>query len=72
MKTVAGIGDDAALEGFALAGVHVVIAAGDAAIHAAWASLDASVGLVILSARAAEVLDSDLDRHPGRLTVVMP
>ena len=71
MNTVAAIGDDAGLEGFALAGVQVLGAAGAAEITAAWDSLDESVGLVILSAQAAEVLASDLDHYPDRLTVVM-
>jgi vacuolar-type H+-ATPase subunit F/Vma7 len=72
MNTVAGIGDDSALDGFALAGVTVHSADTDFESTAAWENLDDAVGLVILSARAAQVLDVVLAQCPDRLTVVMP
>lgn len=72
MNTVAGIGEDTNLEGFALAGVKVTIAQTDSEISDAWRNLDTTVAMVILSARAAHVLADELGRHPDRLTVVMP
>jgi len=72
MNTVAGIGEDSTLEGFALAGVVVHVAETDHAIMAAWENLHDTVGLVILSDRAAQVLDAELAQRPDRLTVVMP
>lgn len=50
MSTVVGIGATHEMEGFALAGVRVIPAASAAEVTAAWAELDADVGLVILSA----------------------
>jgi vacuolar-type H+-ATPase subunit F/Vma7 len=72
MNTVAAIGSDHVLEGFTLTGVRVVTAEGEAAIKAAWAGLEDSVGLVILSVEAAEVLADQLRDRPERLTVTLP
>lgn len=72
MNTVAAIGSDHLLEGFTLAGVRVITAEGDAAIEAAWAGLEDTVGLVILSAEAATVLAPEIARRRDRLTLTLP
>ena len=72
MSTVVAIGADSALEGFALAGVQIIVAEADADIAAAWDRLNDEVGLVILSAPAAQLLEARLDSRPDLLTVVMP
>jgi vacuolar-type H+-ATPase subunit F/Vma7 len=72
MSTVVGIGATHEMEGFALAGVTVIPAALDAEVTAAWAGLDADVGLVILSADAGRQLRTVLDSRTDVLTVVMP
>ncbi len=65
---VAAIGEPVRLAGLALVGVVVLPAEDAAAVRAAWASLGEDVVVVILTARAAEVLGPVGDR----LTVVMP
>lgn len=72
MSTVVGIGATHEMEGFALAGVKVIPAASEAEVTAAWAELDSSVGLVILSADAGQQLRPALDSRADVLTVVMP
>lgn len=72
MATVVALGETHELVGFALAGARVVHAADAAALVAAWAALDADVGLAILSPLAATALDAVLDDRPDVLTVVMP
>ena len=72
MRTVVGIGEEGALTGFTLTGVPVITAENDSEIIAAWDDLDDDVGLVILSARASEVLRADLEGRTDRLSVVMP
>ncbi len=64
--------EEAELEGFALVGVRVRAAETPALVLGAWHDLDADVGLVILSAAAAEVLGPTLTDRPGTITVVMP
>ena len=72
MSAVVGIGATQEMEGFALAGVAVIPASSDAEVTAAWAGLDADVGLVILSADAGQQLRAVLDSRTDVLTVVMP
>ena len=72
MSTAVGIGATHEMEGFALAGVRVIRAASDAEVNAAWAGLDADVGLVILSADAGRQLRTVLDSRTDVLTAVMP
>ena len=72
MSAVIGIGATHEMEGFALAGVHVISAATDAEVDAAWTGLDDAVGLVILSPAAARHLEGKLDARADVLTVVMP
>jgi vacuolar-type H+-ATPase subunit F/Vma7 len=69
---VVALGADADLVGFALAGVLVLRTTTDEEIRRAWTALDDDVGLVILTTRAAEVLDDVLDERPRTLTAVAP
>lgn len=74
MGTVAAIGARTRVCGLALAGVDVLVAEDPDAVRAAWRALPGTVGLVILTAQAAEVLgDAATTPDPARpLTVVMP
>lgn len=71
MGGVVAIAGDRDVEGFALVGVTVHSTETDADVEAAWeAASDA--GLVILSARAAEVLGDRLEERHDTLTVTLP
>ncbi|MGW1046882.1 V-type ATP synthase subunit F [Streptomyces sp. NPDC002547] len=74
MSTVAAIGTRTRVSGLALAGVDVLIAEDPDAVRSAWRKLPDTVGLVILTAGAAEALDDGATTPaPSRpLTVVMP
>ena len=72
MSTVVALGRDHRLVGFVLAGVRVIDAATDAEIERAWDDLDDDVGLVILSADAADRLQPNLANRPDVLTVELP
>ncbi|MEU3246211.1 V-type ATP synthase subunit F [Streptomyces sp. NPDC006875] len=74
MGTVAAIGARTRVSGLALAGVDVLVAEDPDAVRSAWRTLPGTVGLVILTAVAAEALGSAATApHPSRpLTVVMP
>ncbi len=72
MSRIVGIGATHEMEGFALAGVHVIPASTDAEVTAAWAGLDSDVGLVVLSPAAFQEIQDGLDSRPDLLTVVMP
>jgi len=72
MSTVVAVGRDHRLVGFVLAGVRVVDAATEAEIERAWDDLDDDVGLVILSADAADALRPNLAARPDVLTVELP
>jgi vacuolar-type H+-ATPase subunit F/Vma7 len=72
MSTVAAIGETHGLEGFALVGVTIHAASTNAEIIDAWGNLDPDVGLVILSATAADALQPLLADRPDTLTVTMP
>ena len=71
-RTVVAIGDADHIEGFALAGVIVKIAAEPDAVREAWEQLGDDVGLVILGAAAADVLGEARGGRHGLLSVVMP
>ncbi|MFI6358127.1 V-type ATP synthase subunit F [Streptomyces sp. NPDC050743] len=74
MGTVAAIGARTSVCGLALAGVDVLVAEDPDAVRRAWRTLPGTVGLVILTAEAAEVL-GDAAMAPAAtrpLTVVMP
>ncbi|MFJ2565558.1 V-type ATP synthase subunit F [Streptomyces sp. NPDC094154] len=74
MGTVAAIGARTDVCGLALAGVDVLVAEEPDAVREAWRTLPDTVGLVILTPEAAEVLqDAATAPRPARpLTVVMP
>jgi len=72
MSRVAAIGDEQRVRGFALAGVTVMTAADETAARAAWETLDADVGLVILTPSAAQGLRGELASAPRRLWVELP
>ncbi|MFF4793876.1 V-type ATP synthase subunit F [Streptomyces sp. NPDC091412] len=74
MGTVAAIGARTNVCGLALAGVDVLVAEEPDAVREAWRTLPDTVGLVILTPEAAEVLgDAATAPQPARpLTVVMP
>ncbi len=72
MSTVSAIGESQELEGFALVGVSVKVAADKDSFIRAWRHLGDDVGLVILSAAAAETLTPLFGDRRETLTVVMP
>lgn len=72
MSKIVALGEIHELEGFALTGVTVIVADGTAEVSDAWRHLDADVGLLIMSANAAQVLEANLGERPDVLTVVMP
>ncbi|MFF9373187.1 V-type ATP synthase subunit F [Streptomyces griseoluteus] len=74
MATVAAIGTRTRVSGLALAGVDVLVAEDADAVRQAWRTLPRTVGLVILTAEAAEALrGATTAPAPSRpLTVVMP
>ncbi|MFE2102288.1 V-type ATP synthase subunit F [Streptomyces sp. PTD9-10] len=74
MGTVAAIGAWTSVSGLALAGVDVLVAEDPEAVRQAWQGLPGTVGLVILTASAAQALGAAVaEPEPSRpLTVVMP
>jgi vacuolar-type H+-ATPase subunit F/Vma7 len=72
MGTVAVIGEETAVRGYALAGAIVVPAEDDEAVRAAWAALGSDVEVVVLTARAATALGTAPEAALLPLTVVMP
>ncbi|GGY88842.1 hypothetical protein GCM10010300_36180 [Streptomyces olivaceoviridis] len=74
MATVAAIGTRTSVSGLALAGIDVLVAEDPDAVRRAWRTLPRTVGLVILTADAAEALVGQATApDPSRpLTVVMP
>ena len=69
---VAGIGALPDIGGFALAGVFVYQADTPERVTDAWEALPDTVGIVILSAPAAECLGEESVAQSSRLTVVRP
>lgn len=72
MSAVSAIGESQELEGFALVGVSIQVATNPDDVISAWQRLDDDVGLVILSATAAETLAPLFGDRQETLTVVMP
>lgn len=74
MGMVIALGEQVRVEGFALAGSHVVTAEGPDAVRAAFVALPADVTVVLLTPRAAAALQDLLgDPDPtAPLTVVLP
>ncbi len=60
------------VDAFSLAGVEVRAAEDAAAVRAAWAALGDEVGLVLLTADAAEALGNVIDATASPLTAVLP
>ncbi|MEU7872110.1 hypothetical protein [Dactylosporangium sp. NPDC049140] len=71
VATVAAIGAEAAIRGYAVAGVTVLPAGDPIAVRAAWQSLDPDVAVVVLTAQAARVL-GDAVADPARMVAVLP
>lgn len=71
-RTVVALGEAALVEGYRLAGVEVC--AGETADDARriWADLPGTVGVVILTNRAASAVGPALTDATSPLTVVMP
>ncbi|MGA3152737.1 MAG: V-type ATP synthase subunit F [Streptosporangiaceae bacterium] len=72
MSTVAVIGEDLRVQGFALAGAAVYPAGSEEEARRAWLSLPGDVAVVILTARAAGWLSDALPARGDVLPVVMP
>jgi vacuolar-type H+-ATPase subunit F/Vma7 len=72
VSRVAVIGEEARIQGFALAGVITCPAETEDEARAAWRSLTDEVAVVILTPRAAGRLTDHLEQRPDVLTVVMP
>ena len=68
---VAVLGELYRVQGFALAGALVLVAADDDDVRSRWAALPADVPVVVLTPAAASALADRLP-DPARLTVVMP
>ncbi len=72
MSEVAAIGAVTEVGGFALAGARVLPADTAGQVRAAWETLPEAVGVVILTAAAADALGPDRVARAVPLTVVMP
>ncbi len=72
MGRLAVIGEQTAVSGYVLAGVLVLPAEGDDAVHGAWSSLPDDVAVVILTSRAARTLGDARTAKLLPFTVVMP
>ncbi len=70
--TVVVLGEQCLVEGYPLAGAVLFAAETDEEVHAAWASLPQTAGVVILTARAAEALGPALADPRAPMTVVLP
>jgi vacuolar-type H+-ATPase subunit F/Vma7 len=71
MATAAVIGEELAVEGYALAGAIVHAADNQAEAAAAWDALPPDTALLIVSARAAGWLADRLPQRPAILTAVL-
>jgi vacuolar-type H+-ATPase subunit F/Vma7 len=72
MSSVAAIGAQPDVAGFALAGARVYFAENADEIQAAWVALPNAVTVVILTQAAASVLRAERAASSAPLTVVMP
>lgn len=68
---VGALGDEVALTGLRLVGVHVRVATTPDQVREGWAALQGA-GLVLLTPTVAEVLGPDRLAPESPLTVVMP
>jgi vacuolar-type H+-ATPase subunit F/Vma7 len=69
---VVALGELSRLEGYALAGVDVRVAETAEEALQGWAALDANVGAVVLTRRAADALGARIEAPDSPLTVVLP
>ena len=72
MGRVAVIGAETAVSGYALAGVVVLPAEGEDAVHRAWSSLPDDVQVVIVTSQAARTLGDARTAKLLPFTVVIP
>lgn len=72
MSRIAAIGQLEAVEGYGLAGVELLPAAGSRDLRKAWAAVDADVALLLLTPAAAAELDVQLAEADDLLWVVLP
>lgn len=72
MARVVALGEQLAVQGFALAGAVPVYASGAESVREAWAGLSADVAIVILTPDAAAALEPVHHQVRYPLTVVMP
>ncbi len=72
MATAAVIGEELAVEGYALAGCVLLPAGNPDEVNAAWQALPADTVLLILTKSAAGWLADRLAQRPDIMTVVMP
>jgi len=70
MTNIAALGESHRVEGFALAGASVIVAADAEAVRDAWARLADDIEVVVLTPAAAAAIGSSLPPRP--LTVVLP
>ncbi|WP_330180122.1 hypothetical protein OHB26_27375 [Nocardia sp. NBC_01503] len=71
MGAVVVLGEASKVEGYRLAGATVLVAEDPAAVLRAWADIGSDTALIIVTAAAARVLDTELAAG-APLTVVMP
>ncbi len=70
--SVAVIGEETAVSGFALAGALVLPAEGEDAVHRAWSNLPDDIQVVIVTAQAARQLGDARTAKLLPFTVVIP
>ena len=71
MAIAAVIGEALSVEGYALAGVIVLVADSQAEVAAAWVALPPDTALLIMTTRAAGWLADRLAQRPAILTAVL-
>lgn len=72
MSRVVALGEQARVEGFALAAVEVVPAEGPDGVRAAWRALPQDVAVVLLTPAAEAALSGELAGRPRLLWAVLP
>jgi vacuolar-type H+-ATPase subunit F/Vma7 len=72
MSRAVAIGEEALLEGWALAGVEIVPAGDARSVQEAWESLDPDVVLVVLTPSARTALGRKLDAEAETMWVSLP
>jgi vacuolar-type H+-ATPase subunit F/Vma7 len=72
MSAIAALGNRERVEGFALAGVRVLVAEDDDAVRTAWSALDRDVAVLILTQDAQAALSDDLPSRPALVWTTLP